>query len=101
MISIKKLSTYGMSATQLTFALLLVVLGILTYYVAPTAYLMGDFSTFFLVMNLILVLMLLGMIFVSILIMPYGMSSMINFFLAIIRFDKKLKPLIQKNLQSH
>ena len=79
----------------------LVVLGILTYYVAPSSYLTEDFKTFFLILNLILTLMLLGLIFLSLMVMPQCMSFIVNIIIFFAPKDKKLKPLIQKNLESH
>jgi hypothetical protein len=65
------------------------------------AYLFENFGTFFLILNLILVLMLLGLIFISVIFMPHIMSFMVSLILFVARGDKKLNPLIQKNLESH
>lgn len=48
----------------------MVILGILTYYVAPQAFLFRKYEIFFGIMNLLLILMILGMTYVSILVLP-------------------------------
>ena len=45
--------------------------------------------------------MLLGLIFISVIIMPALMSWLVTLILFVARGDKKLNPLIQKNLESH
>ena len=41
------------------------------YYVAPLAWVYENYSLFFFVINFILVMMILGLAFVSILLLPY------------------------------
>ena len=84
-------------------AILLVVLGILTYYIGPEAFLFGNFNLFFAILNSLLLLMILGMTFLTILIFPYLERLFVNLFLCCpcARKDKNLKPVIMKNLQSH
>ena len=69
-VSVKKLANYGLSIPQLVMALMLVVLGILTYYVAPASFLFRQFEWFFLIMNGVLLMMIIGLTFISILLLP-------------------------------
>ena len=80
---------------------MLVVLGIFTYYVAPTAFLFGNYELFFYILNGVLLLMILGLTFVSILILPYIQAAFLNIFLLVVRKDRKLKTLVMKNMESH
>lgn len=100
-VSIKALEEYGLSLNQMFLGLGLVILGILTYYVAPQAFLFKKFEIFFSIMNLLLILMILGLTYVSILILPAVQRSLIHIFLFVCRRDKNLKHVVIKNLESH
>ena len=69
-VQIKKLQDYGLSLPQFIMAIMLVVMGIFTYYVAPTAFLYGKYELFFTILNSVLIMMILGLTFVAILILP-------------------------------
>ena len=60
-VQIKSLQKYGLSLNQFFMGLGLLILGILTYYVAPQAFLFRKFEIFFGIMNLLLILMILGL----------------------------------------
>jgi hypothetical protein len=69
-VTITKLSEIGLSLPQLVMAVMLVVLGVLTYYVAPSAFLFGKFELFFFILNSVLLLMIIGLTFISVLVLP-------------------------------
>jgi hypothetical protein len=71
-VSIKSLEEFGLSLSQLFMAILLVVLGIATYYVAPTSFLYGNFEMFFGILNSLLLMMILGLTFISVLLLPFA-----------------------------
>jgi len=50
---------------------MLIFMGILTYYVAPMSFLYENYALFFFILNFVLILMIIGMAFVSILLLPY------------------------------
>ena len=52
-------------------AVMLVVLGVMTYYVAPTAFIYKNYELFFTILNSVLILMILGLTFISILLLPF------------------------------
>ena len=69
-IKMQSLKSYGLSLPQLVMAIMLVVLGVLTYYVAPSAFIYQNYELFFMILNSILLLMILGLTFISILVLP-------------------------------
>ena len=90
-VQIKSLEKYGLSLNQFFLGLGLLVLGILTYYVAPQAFLFQRFEIFFGIMNLLLILMILGLTYVSILVLPLMQRWLVHVFLCCCRRDRKLK----------
>lgn len=50
---------------------MLVILGVLTYYVAPAAFMFDHKEIFFFIMNGLLLIMIIGLTYISILLMPY------------------------------
>lgn len=100
-IKIRKLQNYGLSVPQFVAAIMLVVLGVLTYYVAPTAFLYRNYELFFLVLNGVLVMMILGLTYVSVLVLPALQTLLLNTVLCCARRDRKLKKIIAKNMEAH
>jgi len=43
---------------------MLIILGAITYYAAPKAFIYQDYETFFLIINFLLLLMILGLVFI-------------------------------------
>ena len=82
-------------------AIMLVVMGVFTYYVAPTAFLYKKYELFFTILNGVLLMMILGLTFIAILILPALQSSLLELFLCCYRKDQKLKKIISKNMESH
>ena len=79
----------------------LVVMGILTYYVAPQAFFFKRFNVFFNIMNLLLIMMILGLTYIFILILPGLQKQFVNMFMCICKRDRKLKQIVVKNLITH
>jgi len=74
----------------------------MTYYLAPAAFLFNKLQIFFFIINLILIGMIIGMSLVCILIFPYIQKLFIHIICLLVKFDRKLKPLIMKNItESH
>ena len=71
-------------------AILLVLLGGITYYVAPMSWVYQNYSLFFFIIN-----------FISILLLPYVEIMFLKIFLFIIRGDRILYKVVNKNLDSH
>lgn len=62
---------------------MLVILGVLTYYVAPMSFIYGNYELFFLIMNGILLMMILGMTFIAILVLPFLQDLLLYIMLGI------------------
>ena len=80
---------------------MLVVGGIGTYYVAPTAFLYGNYSLFFFILNLLLLCMILGLTFIGILVLPMLQHTILRVILFAVKKDRKMRFLILKNMLSH
>lgn len=80
---------------------MLTVLGVLTYYVAPTAFLYKNYYLFFLILNILLILMILGLTFISLLSLPTLQKWTMNLLVWFSKKDQKLKHLINKNMDAH
>jgi len=100
-ISVKNMAEIGLSPAQLVFSITLIVSGIATYYVAPVAFLFRNFELFFLILNAILLMMVLGLTFISILLFPLLQGLLIRLFLCCNRKDRKLYAIISKNMDAH
>lgn len=101
-VTITKLSDMGMSLSQLIIAILLIFLGIICYYIAPVSFLFGDLAMFFHVMNLLLIMMIMGMTFMSMLVQPY-FEWMIAYCMVSWPYSKDyaLFGVLEKNLTAH
>lgn len=93
-VSLKTAMDLGLSPSQFIFAIMLIVAGIATYYVAPVAFLFGNFELFFMILNGILLMMILGLTYISILLFPMLQKILLYIFLAFYRKDWKLRSLV-------
>jgi hypothetical protein len=66
-VKMKRLENMGMSVTQLLIGFMLVGMGILTYYFAPLSFIYQNYTLFFMILNFVLILMILGLSFLSLL----------------------------------
>jgi hypothetical protein len=78
-----------------------VALGVITYYFIPLTFMYRNFSLFFTILNLILLLMILGLSFLSLLILPTLQSLLTSLFLSFFRWDRPLRRLLDKNFKAH
>jgi hypothetical protein len=99
LVRIIKLENFGISPFEIVLGVTLVVMGLLTYYIAPAAFLFDRLDLFFFILNIILVGMIIGLSFLCFLIFPYIQVGLIYVFTWMMRFDIKLRPLILKNTQ--
>jgi len=63
MVKIVKLENFGVSPFEIILGITLVVMGIMTYYIAPAAFLFDRLDLFFFILNIILVGMIIGLAF--------------------------------------
>lgn len=59
-VDVQRLENMGLSLGQSLISITLIVIGIITYYVAPMAFLNNDIQLFLIILNTILILMILG-----------------------------------------
>ena len=99
---IVKFEDFGLSLFEFALGLTLTLIGILTYYFIPASFLFKKYELFFFALNFILILMIVGLGFVSFLILPYLQNLFVYLICWVIRPDLKLRSLILKNMnQSH
>jgi len=80
---------------------MLIVIGLISYYLAPYALIYQNFSLFFFLLNLILMLMLIGLTLLINLVQPY-FERLINAIIFLCnKNDKPLQALISKNFDAH
>ena len=78
-----KLGENGISLPEFVFAIMLVLLGVMTYYLVPMSFLFGHFLLFFTVLDLVLLIMILGMTLLSIIVFPQLSKLMLDMLLGI------------------
>jgi predicted lysophospholipase L1 biosynthesis ABC-type transport system permease subunit len=100
-VSITKLSSFGFSPFQTVLGFVLSLAGIVCYYLIPSSFLFREFQLFFVIVNLLLLGMLLGLCFLCFLFFNPLQKLLVHFFLLIGWKDRKLKKVVMKNLESH
>lgn len=98
-VRIMKLEKLGISFSQLINSLSLIIIGITTYYFAPLAFVRSDVALFLAIMNIVLIFLILGFtIFISLF---QKMFEQFLLYTCLCGSDRKLRPLIQKNMKAH
>ena len=94
-----KLQNLGISPAQLCLSICLIVLGYMTYYVAPVSFMKQDMKTFTLMLNFVIVFMILGLSFLTLLLVKYVEVAVLKVLInTIYRGAKKSESVIRKNL---
>lgn len=60
-VTVRKLTDFGVSLFQVGLGIILVSMGLMTYYLAPAAFLFNHLEIFFFILNIILIGMILGL----------------------------------------
>jgi len=101
-VKIKRLEEMGLSVTQIVVGCMLVFWGSIVYFFAPMSYIYGDYVMFFTIINLLLIIMIIGLVFISILLLPYMELVFVYMFTHLVcRKDRKLNDIVQKNMKGH
>jgi hypothetical protein len=100
-VSVKRVEDMGLSVNQLVVGITLVVMGVLTYYVAPMSFIFKNYTLFFFILNVVLIFMILGMSFVAMIVLPYVQNLFLIVMVSIFKKDRKLYPLVKKNMTGH
>jgi hypothetical protein len=61
----------SLSGTQLVVGLMLVILGVVTFYLVPESFINQNLPLFFFIFNMLLIMIIFGMVFLCIMIFPY------------------------------
>lgn len=100
-LKMMKFNQIGISFTTTLASVLLIVLGFLTFYLAPYAYAFSNMGLFFGILNGVLMLMILGLAFLAILLQ----GPLERFVLWVITWafwrNRKLRVIIKKNFDGH
>ena len=100
-VSIIKLENMGVSPTTLIAAATLIIIGLLTYYLAPLSFLLNNFSLFLFIMIAILITMLMGLLILAQLLVPYLQKLILKIIMFLSFKDRKLTLIVLKNLEGH
>lgn len=100
-VSIIKLENLGVSPTTFIASITLIVIGLLTYYVAPLSFLLMNVSLFLFIMIGILLTMLLGLIILTQLLVPHLQKFILKIIMFLSFKDRKLELIVVKNLEGH
>ena len=100
-ISMIKLEKMGISPTALIASITLIIIGLLTYYVVPFSYYQRNLSVFLFIMLCILISMVIGLIIVSLLLVPNIHKILLKIIMLISFKDKKFHLIILKNMDGH
>ena len=100
-VSIIKLENLGVSPTTLIAAITLIIIGFLTYYMAPISFLLFDIQLFLFIMIAILITMLLGLIILTQLLVPYLQKLILKIIMFFSFKDRNLHLIVIKNLEGH
>ena len=100
-VSIIKLENLGVSPTTLIAAVTLIIIGLLTYYLAPMSFILLNSQMFLFIMIAILITMLLGLIILTQLLVPYLQKLILKIIMIFSCKDRKLHLIVLKNLEGH
>lgn len=85
----------------MAISLTIILASFLTLYLVPKAILNGDIKNAFFYLNLLLVGVVLGIVFITQSVALKLCKLFIGIILKLVPSDRKLQPLINKNLESH
>jgi hypothetical protein len=97
-VKMLKLSDLGLDLWQSALAILLILTGFVTFFVVPYAFIFRDLNLFFLIFNVILIGMLIGLCIVAQLLQPWVERVVLHF---VTLPHRNLKRLVAKNLSGH
>lgn len=100
-VQMVRFENQGLSFNQVVMSFTLLVFGVITYYFVPQAAIKLQFQMFMYLMNSLLLLIILGLTFLAQLIMPFLERAFLNIFLFFNPKDKKMKPIVLKNFETH
>ena len=96
-----KLENIGISPTTLFVSIILINIGIFTYYVSPLSFIYLNQRLFLFIMLGILILMILGLIILSQLLIPHLQKLILKIIMFFFYKDRNLHLIILRNLDGH
>ena len=100
-VSMIKLENLGISPSMFIGSITLIIIGTVTYYLAPLSYIFNNLSLFLFIMICILISMVLGLIILFQLIVPYIQDFILKIIMFLSYKDRKFHLLILRNLDCH
>ena len=101
-VKMQRLEDVGMDINQFIVAVMLVVIGFSTYYVIPMAFFKQEQILLFVLLNLLLILIIIGLTFLCVLVFEYLESALLWLFLhTCCHRDKRVYTIIVKNMDGH
>jgi len=100
-VRVMKLEKLGISIYQTLNGIIMVFMGVASYYLAPKAFIMRDIQLFLGIMNTILIIFLLGLTVFFNLFQSIIEQIILKLMLFFMVPDKKLQPIILKNIKGH
>ena len=100
-VEIVRLEKMGVGVSSTMNGILLIVMGILAYYFAPSAFLFRNIQLFLYIMNIILFFLLFGLTVLANLLQKPLEKLFIKLLLLLIFKDKPLEKIILKNMSGH
>ncbi|CUG90632.1 permease-like protein, putative, partial [Bodo saltans] len=98
-VSMLKLEDLGLELWQALLGLFLTVAGFMVYYLLPMVYLYDNLLIFFMIMNIVLLIMLFGLCLLAF--SCQGAASSAWLWLIVRGPDKRLLTLVSKNMEAH
>ena len=99
---VQRLQDVGMDPVQFGVALILVTVGFVTYYLVPYAFVEGQLSLVFTLLNLLLVMIIIGLTLICVLVFP--MLEQLLLWLTLntcCRRDRRFAAVVEKNMEGH
>ena len=101
-IKVEKLEDVGISFNQLVVSLILIVVGFSCYYLVPYSIFNQNFTVFFMLLNMVLILIIIGLTFICVLLFEYLERLILWICInTCCRCDKRLHHVIIKNMEAH
>ena len=101
LVSMIKLEKLGISPSSFLFSSILIVMGFATYYLAPLSYFLMDISIVLFILNMILIMMIIGLVFMSQIFVPRIQKIILDIIMFACYKDKNIKFVVVKNMEGH
>jgi len=101
LVTVVKLEKMGVSIDQTFSAILLILMGFVSYYLIPMAFIFNNIQLALAIINIILIIMIVGFTLLINLIETPFEKLILNIILSCRCSDKKLKSIILKNMEGH